>query len=126
VEREREIGALGRWSIGRLTPSSTRKSRRRKSSRRALSVSTASRRVATGKDKDGKDQFVANALPDEKSMKTVVAALDKAQWSLASVQSTEKQRRPQAPFITSQLQRDAASKAGLQCAPHDGRGAAAL
>jgi len=69
--------------------------------------------VATGKDKDGKDQFVANALPDEKSMKTVVAALDKAQWSLASVQSTEKQRRPQAPFITSQLQRDAASKLGF-------------
>jgi DNA topoisomerase-1 len=43
----------------------------------------------------------------------VVAALDKAQWSLASVQSTEKQRRPQAPFITSQLQRDAASKLGF-------------
>jgi len=70
-------------------------------------------RVSSGKDKEGKDQFIANALADEKSMKQVVAALDKAQWSLASVQSTEKQRRPLAPFITSQLQRDASSKLGF-------------
>ncbi len=37
----------------------------------------------------------------------------KAQWSLVSVQSREQQRRPLPPFITSQLQRDAASKLGF-------------
>ncbi len=70
-------------------------------------------RVTNGQDKDGKEQFIANALPDRKSMDAVIAALDKAQWSLVSVQSREQQRRPLAPFITSQLQRDAASKLGF-------------
>jgi DNA topoisomerase-1 len=70
-------------------------------------------RVANGKDKEGKDQFVSNALPDKKQMDEVIAALDKAQWSLVSVQSKEQQRRPVAPFITSQLQRDASSKLGF-------------
>ena len=46
-------------------------------------------------------------------MDEVVAALEKAKWSLASVQSSEKQRKPLAPFITSQLQRDASSKLGF-------------
>ena len=46
-------------------------------------------------------------------MNEVLAALEKAKWSLASVQSREQQRRPLAPFITSQLQRDAASKLGF-------------
>jgi DNA topoisomerase-1 len=114
VEREREIGAFGPveyWTLdAELHPE---KQAEKKLKARFVGIDGEPSRVATGKDKDGKDQFVANALPDEKSMKTVVAALDKAQWSLASVQSTEKQRRPQAPFITSQLQRDAASKLGF-------------
>ncbi len=71
------------------------------------------RGLRTGKDKDGKEQFIANALPDKKQMDEVMAALEKAQWSLASVQSREQQRRPLAPFITSQLQRDASSKLGF-------------
>jgi DNA topoisomerase-1 len=114
VEREREIGAFGPveyWTLdAELHPE---KQAEKKLKARFVGIDGEPSRVATGKDKDGKDQFIANALPDEKSMKTVVAALDKAQWSLASVQSTEKQRRPQAPFITSQLQRDAASKLGF-------------
>ena len=43
----------------------------------------------------------------------MVAALEKASWSLASVQSREQQRRPLPPFITSQLQRDASTKLGF-------------
>src|ERR1019366_10744512 len=70
-------------------------------------------RVANGKDKDGKELFIANALADEKTMNAVVSALEEAHWSLVSVQSREQQRRPLAPFITSQLQRDAASKLGF-------------
>ena len=46
-------------------------------------------------------------------MQAVLSALEKAKWSLASVDSQERQRRPLAPFITSQLQRDAASKLGF-------------
>jgi DNA topoisomerase-1 len=45
-------------------------------------------------------------------MDEVMDALKTAQWSLASVQSREQQRRPLPPFITSQLQRDAANKLG--------------
>ena len=114
VEREREIGAFGPveyWTLdAELHPE---KQAEKKLKARFVGIDGEPSRVATGKDKEGKDQFVSNALPDETSMKAVIAALDKAQWSLASVQSTEKQRRPQAPFITSQLQRDAASKLGF-------------
>jgi len=114
VEREREIGAFGAveyWTLDAdLHPE---KQAEKKLKARFVGIDGEPARVATGKDKEGKDQFVSNALPDEKSMKAVIAALDKAQWSLASVQATEKQRRPQAPFITSQMQRDAASKLGF-------------
>jgi DNA topoisomerase-1 len=70
-------------------------------------------RVANGKDKDGKEQFIASALPDKKSMDGVLAALEKANWTVTSVQAREQQRRPLPPFITSQLQRDAANKLGF-------------
>ena len=114
VEREREIGAFGPteyWTLdAQLHPE---KQAAKSFKARFVGIEGEPARVSSGKDKEGKDQFIANALADEKSMKQVVAALDKAQWSLASVQSTEKQRRPLAPFITSQLQRDASSKLGF-------------
>ena len=46
-------------------------------------------------------------------MDEVLAALEKADWSITGVQAREQQRRPLAPFITSQLQRDAANKLGF-------------
>ena len=46
-------------------------------------------------------------------MDEMMAALEKAKWTLASVQAREQQRRPLPPFITSQLQRDASSKLGF-------------
>jgi DNA topoisomerase-1 len=46
-------------------------------------------------------------------MDEVLAALEKASWSVTSSQAREQQRRPLAPFITSQLQRDAANKLGF-------------
>ena len=42
-----------------------------------------------------------------------MVAVEKARWSLTSVQSREQQRRPLPPFITSQLQRDASTKLGF-------------
>ncbi|MGA2886462.1 MAG: type I DNA topoisomerase [Terracidiphilus sp.] len=114
VEREREIGAFGPveyWTLDAQLHPEKRADAKLKA--RFVGIDGEPARVANGKDKDGKEQFIANALPDEKTMKAVVAALEKANWSLVSVQSTEKQRRPLAPFITSQLQRDAASKLGF-------------
>lgn len=114
VEREREIGAFGPveyWTLNALLHPDKQAEKTLKA--RFVGIDGEPARVATAQDKDGKDQFIANALPDKKSMDEVVAALDKAQWSLVSVQSTEKQRKPLAPFITSQLQRDAASKLGF-------------
>ncbi|HVC46053.1 MAG TPA: type I DNA topoisomerase [Terracidiphilus sp.] len=70
-------------------------------------------RVPNGQDKDGKPQFLNNALPDKAAMDAVVKALETSKWSLLSVQSREQQRRPLSPFITSQLQRDAANKLGF-------------
>jgi DNA topoisomerase-1 len=114
VEREREIGAFGPveyWTLDAILH--PEKQAETKLKARFVGIDGEPARVANGQDKDGKEQFLANALPDRKSMDAVIAALDKARWSLVSVQSREQQRRPLAPFITSQLQRDAASKLGF-------------
>ena len=114
VEREREIGAFGPveyWTLDAVLHPEKQADKSFKA--RFVGIDGEPARVPNGKDKDGKDQFIGSALPDEKSMKAVTTALEKAQWSLVSVQSTEKQRRPLAPFITSQLQRDASSKLGF-------------
>jgi DNA topoisomerase-1 len=114
VEREREIGAFGPveyWTLDAQVHPEKQADKSFKA--RFVGIDGELARVANGKDKDGKDQFIANALPDEKAMQEAVAALDHAQWSLVSVQSREQQRKPLAPFITSQLQRDAASKLGF-------------
>jgi DNA topoisomerase-1 len=114
VEREREIGAFNPveyWTLDALLHAEKQPEKRLKA--RFVGIDGEPARVANGKDKDGKDQFIANALPDERAMKQVVTALENAKWSLASVESREQQRRPLAPFITSQLQRDAASKLGF-------------
>src|SRR5579863_7561701 len=114
VEREREIAAfqpLEYWTLDAFLHPDKQSASQFKA--RFVGIDGEPARVANGKDKDGKDQFISNALPDKKSMDEVVAALEGAKWSLASVQSREQQRRPLAPFITSQLQRDAAGKLGF-------------
>ncbi len=114
VEREREIGAfepVEYWTLDAELHPEKRANDSFKS--RFIGVDGEPARVSNGKDKEGKDQFIANALPDKKKMDEVLAALKDARWSLVSVQSREQQRRPYAPFITSQLQRDAASKLGF-------------
>ncbi|MGB7985607.1 MAG: type I DNA topoisomerase [Terracidiphilus sp.] len=114
VEREREIGAFGPveyWTLDAVLHPEKQAGTSLKA--RFVGIDGEPARVANGQDKDGKEQFIANSLSDKSSMDAVLAALEKAQWSLVSVQSTEKQRRPFAPFITSQLQRDAAGKLGF-------------
>lgn len=114
VEREREIRAFNPveyWTLeATLHPERQGDS---KFKAKFIGIEGEPARVANGKDKDGKEQFISNALPDKKATDEVLAALQNAEWRVTSVQSTEKQRRPLAPFITSQLQRDAANKFGF-------------
>jgi len=114
VEREREIGAfqpVEYWTLDAMLHPERQADKGLKA--RFVGIDGEASRVATGKDKEGKDTFISGALPDKKSMDEVVAALAKAEWSLVSVQYREQQRKPLAPFITSQLQRDASSKLGF-------------
>ncbi len=114
VEREREIGAfqpVEYWTLDAELHPERRASDSFKA--RFIGIDGEVARVANGTDKDGKDQFISNALADQKSMDEVVAALGNADWSVVSVQSREQLRRPYSPFITSTLQRDASSKMGF-------------
>jgi DNA topoisomerase-1 len=114
VEREREISGFNPveyWTLDALLHADKQPEKSFKA--KFIGIDGEPARVANGKDKDGKDQFIANAIPGEAGMNAVVSALENARWSLASVQSREQQRRPLPPFITSQLQRDASTKLGF-------------
>src|SRR5580700_9081932 len=114
VEREREISSFNPveyWTLDAILHAE--KQPDKSLTAKFIGIDGETARVANGKDKDGKDQFIANALPDKATVDAVVAALENAKWSLASVQAREQQRRPLPPFITSQLQRDASTKLGF-------------
>jgi DNA topoisomerase I, bacterial len=70
-------------------------------------------RVSNGVDKEGKEQFLSNALPDNESVDEVVAQLEKATWTVRSIEKKERRRNPQAPFTTSKLQQEAAGRLGF-------------
>jgi DNA topoisomerase-1 len=114
VEREREIQAfkpLEYWTLDAILHPENQQEKSLKA--RFVGIDGDPMRVANGTDKDGKAQYISNALAGKAAMDEAVAALKNASWMLASVQATEKQRRPLPPFITSQLQRDAANKLGF-------------
>jgi len=114
VEREREIkdfAPVEYWTLeAELHPESQAGASFKA---RFIGVDGEPARVANGQDKEGKDQFISNALSGKDSMDAVLSALEKAAWSVTSVQSREQQRRPLPPFITSQLQREASNKLGF-------------
>jgi DNA topoisomerase-1 len=114
VEREREIAAfqpLEYWTLDAMLHPEKQSDKSLKA--RFVGIDGEPARVANGQDKEGKALFISNALGDKAAMDETVDALNSAAWSLASVQAREQQRRPLAPFITSQLQRDASSKLGF-------------
>ena len=114
VEREREIGAFNPveyWTLEATLHPERKPDQSLKA--RFIGVDGEPARVANGKDKDGKEQFLANAVADKAAMDAVMTAVENARWSLTSVQAREQQRRPLPPFITSQLQRDASTKLGF-------------
>jgi len=114
VERELEIKAfkpVEYWTLDAQVHPQGQAAKSFKA--RFVGVDGEPSRVASGTDKEGKAQFVANAVAGKAEMDAVLSALDGAAWGLASVQSKETQRRPLGPFITSQLQRDASTKLGF-------------
>src|SRR3569833_2146274 len=114
VEREREIAAFKPgeyWTLEAQLHPNKRNNDGFKA--KFVGIEGEAARVANGQDKEGKDQFISNALPDKGQMDAVLKALEKASWTVAEVKYREQQRRPLPPFITSQLQRDASSKLGF-------------
>ncbi len=114
VEREREIGGfkpIEYWTLDAMLHPEKLADKSLKA--RFIGIDGEPARVANGQDKDGKAQFISNALGDKAAMDETIDALNSAKWSLTSVQAREQQRRPLPPFITSQLQRDASSKLGF-------------
>ena len=114
VEREREIGAFNPveyWTLDAELHPERQADKRFKA--RFVGIDGEPARVANGKDKDEKDVFISGAVPGKPQMDEVLAALEEAKWTVVSIQSREQQRRPLPPFITSQLQRDAANKLGF-------------
>lgn len=49
-------------------------------------------------------------IPNEEAAKSIIAAVDGAEWIVRSVQTREKRRNPVPPFITSTIQQEAARK----------------
>ncbi|QHN02319.1 type I DNA topoisomerase [Granulicella sp. WH15] len=111
VEREREINAF--QPVEYWTIDADLKAKSAGFTARFTGIDGTPARVANGKDKDGKDTFLANALGTKEQTDRVVAQLEKANWSVASVERKERRRNPAAPFTTSKLQQDAAGRLGF-------------
>ena len=112
VEREREINAfvpVEYWLIGAgLVPPSGQEF-----TAKFTGVDGEPARVANGVDEEGKAQFLSGALPNEAETMKVVAQLERAAWSVGSVERKQRKRNPTAPYITSKLQQDAAGRLGF-------------
>ncbi len=113
VEREREINAfkpVEYWNIDAvLSP----QGKGGEFTARMVGVQGNAIRVSNGVDANGKEQFLANALPDKAAVNEVMAQLEKATWRVRGVDKKERQRRPLAPYTTSKLQQDAAGRLGF-------------
>jgi DNA topoisomerase I len=113
VEREQEINdfkPVEYWTVdAELDPGKGRQT----FSAKLVGVNGEPLRVANGTDKDGKELFLANALPDKEATDEVVAHLERAKWRVRSVEKKERRRNPSAPYTTSKLQQDASSRLGF-------------
>jgi DNA topoisomerase I len=113
VEREQEINAFNPveyWTIDAdLEPAAGKQS----FTARFVGVNGTPSRVANGKDEDGKELYLANALPDKEAVDEVVGELRSAKWTVRAVEKKERRSNPKAPFTTSKLQQDAAGRLGF-------------
>jgi DNA topoisomerase I len=104
VEREREIKAfvpVEYWTLdAKLTPANENNE-------------FTARFIGIDGEKATVETVDAPALPGKQPMDAVVAALEKAKWSVQNVEKKERRRNPTAPFTTSKLQQDASRQLGF-------------
>jgi DNA topoisomerase-1 len=115
VEREQEINAfqpVEYWTIDASLESAVAK-QKQSFVARFVGVNGTPSRVANGKDEDGKELYLANALPDKEAVDEVLGELEHANWSVRSVEKKERRNNPKAPFTTSKLQQDASGRLGF-------------
>src|ERR1700721_2066597 len=112
VEREQEINDFNPveyWTIdAQLEPTA-----KQSFTARFIGVNGVPARVANGKDEEGKELFLSNALPDQEAVDEVVSELKVAKWKVRSVEKKERRSNPRAPYTTSKLQQDAAGRLGF-------------
>jgi DNA topoisomerase I len=113
VEREQEINAFNPveyWTIdAELEPTAGKQS----FTARFVGVNGTPSRVANGKDEEGKELFLSNALPDKEAVDEAIGELEHAKWSVRSVEKKERRNNPKAPYTTSKLQQDASGRLGF-------------
>ncbi len=112
VERELEINSFNPveyWTIGAKLEAASGQEFVAK----FTGIDGQASRVSNGKDKDGKELFLSGALANEEQTEAVVAQLQKAAWSVTTVERKERKRNPTAPYTTSKLQQDASSRLGF-------------
>src|SRR5580704_13311647 len=113
VEREQEINAFNPveyWTIDAvLEPTAGKQS----FTARFVGVNGVPSRVANGKDEEGRELFLSNALPDKEAVDEAVGELKHAKWSVRSVEKKERRSNPRAPYTTSKLQQDASGRLGF-------------
>jgi DNA topoisomerase-1 len=113
VERESEINAFQPVEYWTVDAELDAGKGRQGFAARLVGVNGEPLRVANGTDKDGKELFIANALPDKEATEEVVAELQKAAWKVRSVEKKERRRNAPAPYTTSKLQQDASGRLGF-------------
>lgn len=113
VEREREINAFQPVEYWTVDAALNAGAGRQSFSARLVGVNGQPIRVPNGTDENGKEQSLANALPDQEATDEVIAQLEKAKWRVRSVEKKERRRNPAAPYTTSKLQQDAAGRLGF-------------
>jgi DNA topoisomerase I len=113
VERESEINAfepVEYWTIDAvLEPTAGKQS----FTARFVGVNGTPSRVANGKDEEGKELFLSNALPDKEAVDEAIGELEHAKWNVRSVEKKERRNNPKAPYTTSKLQQDASGRLGF-------------
>ena len=116
VEREAEINAFNPveyWTIDAELLTGQPGKAAQNFTARMVGIDGNPIRVPNGLDKEGKEQFLSNALPDKEAVDEVVSQLQSAKWSVRGVEKKERKRNPQAPFTTSKLQQEAAGRLGF-------------
>lgn len=113
VEREQEINDFNPVEYWTVEAELDAGKGRQTFAAKLVGVNGEPLRVANGTDKDGKEMFLANALPDKEATDEVVAQLQQAKWRVRSVEKKERRRNPSAPYTTSKLQQDASSRLGF-------------